>query len=58
VNTKELPALVLVFAYLSLLTVGGGMAAYPELQHLTVMASLAPKSTCTYSLGRCARGRT
>jgi len=36
VNTKELPALVLVFAYLSLLTVGGGMAAYPELQHLTV----------------------
>jgi chromate transporter len=35
-NLKQLPSLFLVFAYLSLLTVGGGMAAYPELQHLTV----------------------
>jgi chromate transporter len=25
-----------VFAYLSLLTVGGGMAAFPEMEHLTV----------------------
>jgi chromate transporter len=32
----QLPALVRVFAYLSLLTVGGGMAAFPELQYLTV----------------------
>lgn len=32
----ELPALVRVFAYLSLLTVGGGMAAYPEMKTLTV----------------------
>jgi len=35
-NLKELPALVRVFAYLSLLTVGGGMAAFPELKVLTV----------------------
>jgi chromate transporter len=33
---KELPALVRVFAYLSLLTVGGGMAAFPEMKTLTV----------------------
>jgi chromate transporter len=33
---SEIPALVRVFAYLSLLTVGGGMAAFPELQYLTV----------------------
>ena len=33
---NQLPALVRVFAYLSLLTVGGGMAAFPELKVLTV----------------------
>ena len=33
---SQLPALVRVFAYLSLLTVGGGMAAYPEMKTLTV----------------------
>jgi chromate transporter len=33
---SQLPALVRVFAYLSLLTVGGGMAAFPELQYLSV----------------------
>ena len=33
---NELPALVRVFAYLSLLTVGGGMAAFPEMKTLTV----------------------
>jgi len=33
---NQLPALVRVFAYLSLLTVGGGMAAFPELKILTV----------------------
>jgi chromate transporter len=32
----QLPALAGVFSYLSLLTIGGGMAAYPELQDLTV----------------------
>jgi chromate transporter len=35
-NLKEIPALLLVFGYLSLLTVGGGMAAYPEMQTLVV----------------------
>jgi chromate transporter len=33
---NQLPALARVFAYLSLLTVGGGMAAFPELKRLTV----------------------
>jgi chromate transporter len=33
---NQLPALVRVFAYLSLLTVGGGMAAFPEMKTLTV----------------------
>jgi len=33
---KQLSALARVFAYVSLLTVGGGMAAFPELKTLTV----------------------
>jgi chromate transporter len=33
---NEVPSLLRVFAYLSLLTVGGGMAAFPELKTLTV----------------------
>ena len=33
---SQLPALIGVFAYLSLLTIGGGMAAFPELKTLTV----------------------
>jgi chromate transporter len=33
---SQLPALVGVFAYLSLLTVGGGLAAFPEMKALTV----------------------
>jgi chromate transporter len=33
---NQIPALIQVFAYLSLLTVGGGMAAFPELKILTV----------------------
>ena len=32
----QIPALARVFAYLSLLTVGGGMAAFPEMQNLVV----------------------
>jgi len=32
----QLPALARVFAYLSLLTVGGGMAAFPEMKTLVV----------------------
>jgi chromate transporter len=33
---NQLPALIRVFAYLSILTVGGGLAAFPEMKHLTV----------------------
>lgn len=33
---SQLPTLVWVFAYLSLLTVGGGLAAFPEMKFLTV----------------------
>ncbi len=33
---NQIPALIRVFSYLSLLTVGGGMAAFPELKVLTV----------------------
>ncbi len=33
---NQVPALARVFAYLSLLTVGGGMAAFPEMKILTV----------------------
>jgi len=33
---SQLPTLIWVFAYLSLLTVGGGLAAFPELKFLTV----------------------
>ena len=33
---NQLPVLIRVFAYLSLLTVGGGMAAFPEMKILTV----------------------
>src|SRR5215471_20773514 len=33
---NQILALIRVFAYLSLLTVGGGMAAFPELKILTV----------------------
>lgn len=32
---SELPTIARVFAYLSLLTVGGGMAAFPEMKTLT-----------------------
>ncbi len=32
----QVPALARVFAYLSLLTIGGGMAAYPEMKVLVV----------------------
>lgn len=35
---NQIPALVRVFAYVSLLTVGGGMAAFPEMKVLTVEA--------------------
>jgi len=33
---SQIPALLRVFSYLSILTVGGGMAAFPEMEKLTV----------------------
>jgi|SRR5579872_595160 len=33
---NQIPTLIRVFAYLSIVTVGGGMAAFPELKRLTV----------------------
>ena len=32
---NQIPALIRVFSYLSVLTVGGGMAAFPEMKILT-----------------------
>jgi len=58
-NLKELPALVRVFAYLSLLTVGGGMAAFPELKVLTVDVHhwlTFPQLIHLYSVGQMAPG--
>lgn len=56
---KQLPALVGVFAYLSLLTVGGGMAAFPELKVLTVDVHhwlTFPQLVHLYSVGQMAPG--
>ena len=56
---SQLPALIWVFAYLSLLTVGGGLAAFPELEHLTVDVHhwlTAPQLVHLYSLGQVAPG--
>lgn len=56
---NQIPALVAVFAYLSLLTVGGGMAAYPELETLTVNVHhwvTSPELVHFYSLGQLAPG--
>ena len=33
---NQIPALIRVFSYLSILTVGGGMAAFPEMKVMTV----------------------
>ena len=55
----QLPALIWVFAYLSLLTVGGGLAAFPELEYLTVDKFHWLDSTQLihlYSLGQVAPG--
>ena len=40
---NQLPILIRVFAYLSILTVGGGMAAFPEMEHLTVSFRATPE---------------
>ena len=56
---NQLPALLRVFAYLSLLTVGGGMAAFPELKILTVDVHhwvTYPQLIHLYSLGQMAPG--
>lgn len=56
---REIPALVRVFAYLSLLTVGGGMAAFPELKILTVDVHhwlTFPQLVHLYSVGQMAPG--
>jgi len=56
---SSLPALVRVFAYLSLLTVGGGMAAFPELETLTVNVHhwlTFPELVHLYSIGQMAPG--
>jgi chromate transporter len=56
---NQMPALVRVFAYLSLLTVGGGMAAFPEMKILTVEAHgwlTFPQLIHLYSVGQMAPG--
>jgi chromate transporter len=56
---NEIPALLRVFAYLSLLTVGGGMAAFPEMKELTVDVHhwlTFPQLVHLYSVGQMAPG--
>jgi chromate transporter len=56
---NQIPALVRVFAYLSLLTVGGGMAAFPEMKVLTVEVHkwlTFPQLIHLYSVGQMAPG--
>ena len=56
---NQIPVLVRVFAYLSLLTVGGGMAAFPEMKILTVDVHhwlTFPQLIHLYSVGQMAPG--
>ncbi|HUI84655.1 MAG TPA: chromate transporter [Candidatus Binatia bacterium] len=56
---NQIPALLRVFAYLSLLTVGGGMAAFPEMKVLTVEVHkwlTFPQLIHIYSVGQMAPG--
>jgi chromate transporter len=56
---SELPSLLRVFSYLSLLTVGGGMAAFPELKDQTVEVHAwltFPQLVHLYSVGQLAPG--
>jgi len=56
---NQIPALARVFAYLSLLTVGGGMAAFPEMKELTVEVHkwlTFPQLIHLYSVGQMAPG--
>jgi len=55
----QLPALARVFAYLSLLTIGGGMAAFPEMKSLVVDVHqwlTYPQLIHIYSVGQMAPG--
>lgn len=56
---NQIPALLKVFAYLSILTVGGGMAAFPEMKMLTVEVHqwlTFPQLIHLYSVGQMAPG--
>jgi len=56
---NQIPILVRVFAFLSLLTVGGGMAAFPEMKVLTVEVHkwlTFPQLIHIYSVGQMAPG--
>ena len=56
---NQIPALARAFAYLSLLTIGGGMAAFPEMKILTVEAHkwlTFPQLIHLYSVGQMAPG--
>ena len=56
---NEIPALIRVFGYLSILTVGGGMAAFPEMKILTVDVHkwlTFPQLIHLYSVGQMAPG--
>jgi len=56
---SQVPILVRVFAYLSILTVGGGMAAFPEMKVLTVDVHkwlTFPQLIHLYSVGQMAPG--
>jgi chromate transporter len=56
---NQIPALIRVFAYLSILTVGGGMAAFHEMKILTVEVHkwlTFPQLIHLYSVGQMAPG--
>jgi chromate transporter len=56
---NQIPEIARVFAYLSLLTVGGGMAAFPEMKILTVQVHnwlTFPQLIHLYSVGQMAPG--
>jgi chromate transporter len=56
---SQIAALIRVFAYLSILTVGGGMAAFPEMKILTVDVHkwlTFPQLVHLYSVGQMAPG--
>jgi len=56
---NQIPALIRVFSYLSILTVGGGMAAFPEMKVLTVEVHkwlTFPQLIHIYSVGQMAPG--